>query len=371
MPKRALDRFRVFVWLRNHQKISGGGSIALAFAIFLKGLDWQIDGAIRTAAVAFTVAWFVFCFGFYVSTFWDRARRRGVFASIVVALGLGGVFYAYLPPQPITVNQVSERIPGPTPTSESPSPAADLRSELRADGNRAIRLFTIRLKLKRQYSIDEIGHFRVMYEVAAVTDKITPEFYLACQDHYDVNSFGDPYTKQFGYRWAVRYREPNDSYKPIKSFNKGKGYGATTGLVPSTDVLEASADLYNQIPSNKTLEDLYGKYLYIFVTESLVDKIGEVSLQVNNWELFSVKADRLVFQSDRPIAPWFIALSKEERAIPWRSVDVKFDEPLPPAVAARFKDQEVGWTWSLDPSGLHPKKMPEPELKIDPFKREN
>jgi hypothetical protein len=174
--------------------------------------------------------------------------------------------------------------------------------------------------------------------------------------------------KQFGYRWTVRYRDPNNTYRPTPSFSKGRQYGATTGLTPSTDVLEFSVDLYNQIPSDRILEDLNGKYLYIFVTASLADKVSQVSFQVNNWELFSVSADRLIFPDDKPIAPWFIGLSSEEKAVSWKGVYVRFDEPIPAPIAEQFKGQNPGWVWPLDFGILHPRKIPEPELKTDTFK---
>jgi uncharacterized membrane protein YtjA (UPF0391 family) len=364
--------------------------------------DWVVLGLIVAAALGFggvalsehlyTLAEVFFLFGiglFIVKAIYDHRNHELNKPLMVFFIVLGSGTSLLLvgwvewdrrhQRQRISVPEDSRQAiaePATESRSEPPNAATnqsqdDLRAALRADGNRAIRLVTVRVAFKRKYSIEEIGHFRIMYEVASVTNRITPEFYLACQDYYDVNTFVDPKAKQFGYRWTVRYREPNGTYGPTESFRKGRGYGATTGLVSTTDEMEFSVDLYNQIPADKILEDLFGKYLYIFVTESLVNKISQVSLQVNNWELFSVKADRLISQDDKPIAPWFITLSKEEKAVPWRSVDVRFDEPLPPAVAERFKGHNPGWTWSLDPSGLHPRKMPEPELKVDPFKRAN
>ncbi|HEV7473040.1 MAG TPA: hypothetical protein VGN90_03260 [Pyrinomonadaceae bacterium] len=255
----------------------------------------------------------------------------------------------------------------PTPASMSTS-TPDLRSELRADGNRAIRLVTMRVTLNRKYSIDELGHFRIMYEVAKTTNRIIPEFYLACQDNYEINTSADSRAKQFGYFWTVRNREPNNTYRPTVKYGKGRQYSAVIGNTQTTDNVEISWDLYNQIPSDQILEDLNGKELYIFVTASLVDKISAVSLQVNNWELFSIKADRLIFPDDKPMAPWFIQLSKEENAIPWKGVYMRNDEPLPPQIMEKFKGQNPGWVWSLDFGLLHPKRLPEPELKVDPMK---
>jgi hypothetical protein len=291
-----------------------------------------------------------------------RARKWNVLLGVFVVVVLTLLWWGARPDAPpASVAQTSTTI------SQSED---DLRTALRADGNQAIRTITTRIKLKRKYSIDEIGHFRIMYELATTTNKIVPEFYLACQDYYAKNEYAaDPSATTFGSRTVIRYRQPNDTYKPTPSFEiSPRHYGGFTGLDRYVDSFDVTWDLHNQVPSYKTLEDINGKELYIFVTESLANKISEVSFQVNNWELFSVKADRLVFPDDKPIAPWFLPLSKQEQAVAWKSVNVRFDEPLPPAIAARFKGQNPGWTWSLDFGLLHPKKIPEPELKVDTFK---
>jgi len=99
-PFRLLNRFRLFRWLMAHPKVSklsGGGGIVLSGAIFLKGLDWEINGATRTAAVALFVAWAVFSFSLYISQWWDKRRLLTMAAMIMVAFGLVAVWYGYLP----------------------------------------------------------------------------------------------------------------------------------------------------------------------------------------------------------------------------------------------------------------------------------
>jgi hypothetical protein len=255
--------------------------------------------------------------------------------------------------------------------SEGPE---DLRSELRADGHRAIRTLTMHVRLKRKYSIDEIGHFRIMYEVARITNQITPDFYLACQDYYgknEVNPSVDPNVNQFGYRTTIRYRDQDNTYRPTPSYDvSAKKYGSAIEATREVDDFEITWDLYDQIPSYKILDDLNGKSLYIFVTASLADKVSEVAFRVNNWELFAIKSDNLIFPDDVPIAPWFIALSKEEKAVSWKGVYVRNDLPMPSDVTSRFKGNP-GWTWSLDFGLLHPRKIPEPTLQVDPFKPTN
>ena len=97
LPRRALNRFRWFRWLRKHPKVSGGGGIALAFAVVLKALDWQIDGAAKTAALALLVAWLVLSFAIYISSLWDQRRPWMITIQIAAALVFALVWWAYLP----------------------------------------------------------------------------------------------------------------------------------------------------------------------------------------------------------------------------------------------------------------------------------
>jgi uncharacterized membrane protein YtjA (UPF0391 family) len=239
--------------------------------------DWVVLGLIVAAALGFggvalsehlyTLAYILFFFGiglFIVKAIYDHRNHELKTALMVFFIVIGGVAFLSLVgwvewdrrhekrQDASTTNASAPEVKQPSKTGAT-QPQDDLRAALRADGNRAIRLVTVRVNLKRKYSIEEIGHFRLMYEVARITDRTTPEFYLASQDYYDVNKFVDPKIKQFGYRWTVRYRDPNNTYRPTPSFIKGRQYGATTGLTPSTDVLEFSVDLYNQIPSDRIL----------------------------------------------------------------------------------------------------------------------
>jgi hypothetical protein len=84
--------------------LSGWGGLVVAFGIAIKGLDWQIDGAIKTAALAFLVAWIVFSFAFYISSAWDKRRPWTMAAQISAAIVLILVWVAYLPPPQISAN---------------------------------------------------------------------------------------------------------------------------------------------------------------------------------------------------------------------------------------------------------------------------
>lgn len=104
--------------------------MTLAFAIALKAIDWQLNGAIKTAAFAFLAAWAVFAFVIYISNVWEKRRPWMLGAQIAGGLVLAFVWWAYLPkpPEPQIV-----RIPVPIP-QPSPTPFIKLTIEEYRDG---------------------------------------------------------------------------------------------------------------------------------------------------------------------------------------------------------------------------------------------
>jgi hypothetical protein len=112
LPYRWFNRYWWFRKLMAHPRWAEGGGLVMAGVIFLKGLDWQIDGAIKTAALAFLVSWTVFSFAIYISSHWDKRRPWMMTAMIFAAVGLTIVWYAYLPQPPQqTVRPTSQGAP--------------------------------------------------------------------------------------------------------------------------------------------------------------------------------------------------------------------------------------------------------------------
>ena len=94
------------------KRLSGWGGIVAAGIIIKQGFDWHLNGATKTAAVLFLVAWFVSVFGFYISDYWKKFKIKGTALHVVAAVGLAVTWWAYLPdrpavsPQPAAVPQV-------------------------------------------------------------------------------------------------------------------------------------------------------------------------------------------------------------------------------------------------------------------------
>jgi len=95
----------------------------LAFLTFLKGVDWQIDGALKSAALAFVIAWAVLAFVIYVSSIWDKRRPLISFVWVLVGVIMAMVWWAYLP-----VEIKSER--KPSPNNDEPEIIKRLEAEL-------------------------------------------------------------------------------------------------------------------------------------------------------------------------------------------------------------------------------------------------
>jgi hypothetical protein len=80
----------------------------LSLWIAKQALDYEIDGAWKTAAFVFLAAWAVLAFSIYVSNSWDNRRRVMSIGWLLAGVLLWGVWWAYLP------------VP---PTSSSPNPS--------------------------------------------------------------------------------------------------------------------------------------------------------------------------------------------------------------------------------------------------------
>jgi hypothetical protein len=117
MSGRLLDRFAWFRWLRTHPKArqaSGGGGVVLSLWIAKQALDYEIDGASKTAAAVFLAAWAVLAFAIYVSNMWDKRRQLMSAVLVITGVLLWVIWWAYLPLQ-------SEVLTAPSATQSTPS----------------------------------------------------------------------------------------------------------------------------------------------------------------------------------------------------------------------------------------------------------
>jgi hypothetical protein len=266
---------------------------------------------------------------------WTHLRRPG--RSLVTSAD---------PPQP------SNRAPiDPTPLAES----QQARKELRAEASDSLRDIAVKVHLKRSYSIQELGHFRILY---VISDRQTPKFFLGCRDGYAVNENIDLTIKQFGMWYTMRFREPKaaKSYVEQSVYTHGPKHETSLTGSPSVSELNFTIHLYKRIPSYRTLGDLNRCILFIYITDTLSDKIGEISFVVNEWELVSAKVENLEFDNDRPPVKWFTSLSSGEKRIQWRGVFLRRTDAKKNYLVA----------WPIDFAKLNPRKIPAPDVIDEP-----
>lgn len=345
--------------------------ILLAVILFLVPLGWSVSGFPPNIILACICWGLTLVLVLHVLWIWERTGRWPLWLKVTVTVLVPIVLMAYAW-QPVKDEYRKEHPLPPPPSAASAEIAPSLESQrnaLRSESSKPLRDVAFHVKLNRQYSIQELGHFRIIFEVF---NNQALDWFMACQDLYrptydaKFNPFGS-HTNVYGYRCVVQYRTGTKTYTVIPMYSKNAVHRYTSLLTGDllVNTLEWKIDLYNQIPSYKTLEDLNRKYLYVFITAPLVDKINEVSFEANNWELISAKDEILEFIADRPIAPWFLPLSAAEKEIEWRGVYLKdlggIAKTLPP------DKRPTVLIWSLDFASVHARKLPEPEIKYDPL----
>lgn len=361
------------LWRLTESNFFMGGGVGMAIAAYA----FLIGGAPRFAVFLLVVSWLVMAVSIYRHNFFEGRSGRiqligETLVSLCVALALALLWAALRPDPSLQAEDVGRRPDSPALATSSPmaSPASTqtpqlseaqlARTEFRNEATRPVRDVAVNVKLNRSYSIQELGHFRILY---VISDNVeTPEFYLGCQDLYrenTVNRSVDPTVKQFGINYTARYRASKDSntYVAIPVYTRSPKYSGILSASQWVDTLGFSLDLYNQIPTLKTVEDLNRKVLHIYVTAPLIDKISEISFTVNNYQLVSGKIDSLMFTEDKPSVGWFKPLSNDERAVQWRGVFQKATGEIAKTLGVR----EVAVQWSLDFGVIDPKKLPEPK----------
>ena len=93
----------------------------------------------------------------------------------------------------------------------------------------------------------------------------------------------------------------------------------------------------------------------------MVDKIGQISFAVNNWELVSANSAVITSTPDEPPVRWFTDLSREEKAVKWRGVFLRPNGEMAKSLGGKVDNFVV--EWALDFSIIHPRKLPEPQIE--------
>jgi hypothetical protein len=339
-----------FWFIVEHQLFFSG-----VVALVLGGLAFEVSGWLTLAAGLFAGA--VLC----LAAIFSRGNlfqqnRKGAFGGLLLSTIILSATW-------LLIWKYKDDVKASQPSVVSES--EQLRDELKADSSKSIRDVGFRIKLDRKYTLEELGHFRIMTEVFDSNNSPNPEtlhFYLGCQDYYQINVAIDPIIKQYGYRCTAQYKPtPSTALRPIAMYDGSpqKYTGLLTGS-PTVDTLEWRVDLYRQIPNYERLEDFHGKDLYIFVTAPLAQKISHLSFFVSGWDLISLDKSVLMAKTDYPLAPWFLPLSPSEQAVEWKGIY------LMPPLRIPATEGHVA-IFHLDFGVLSPKRETVPKNVIEPF----
>jgi hypothetical protein len=164
------------------------------------------------------------------------------------------------------------------------------------------------VKLDREYTPDELGHFRILLEVIQLgSGDPNPTLWLAARDSYPVWHSGKQATKLDGTRTIVWSRNPDEKLQDTV-------VGAAVGRrIPE---ILAWGTINHRGPF-QTIESFDHKWLNIFVTQSLADKLTYVGFAVDNYVLMGMPAHCLEQTRGAPLVEWPDQLSEKVQTVAW------------------------------------------------------
>jgi pimeloyl-ACP methyl ester carboxylesterase len=185
------------------------------------------------------------------------------------------------------------------------------RNEFLPERGKQIGTATFIVQLKRPYSPDELGHFRILLEVTGrgTKDSSPATLSFAARDAYQTVRLGQQTKKRDGMLQSVWSKNPDISL-PGLVFS---GLDSVSG--PNMWLLQVSREIKRTGPF-QTIESLDHTVLNIFVSESLADKLEFVGFIVNNYLLMGLRID-CIEQTRRKPVEWPFKLSPSEERIGW------------------------------------------------------
>jgi hypothetical protein len=319
--------------------IAGGyGSLVTANALWLAG-------------ILISIGWLMVSLSIINHKFFERkSRKKQLFyngsVSLAIACILGLIFLAarlVVPPE----SKLEKEAPStPTPIVTNLSDEQLERIEFRTESAKAIKEVIVIVKFNRTYSPYDIGHFRALFEISSNSDhpKGRPALIMACRDLYQEN-VNDDVKINFGLKHTVYSRNPS----------KQTGVGGSI-LGPTVDGFDIGGDLLERrLRPFSTLDDLNGKDFQVYLSESLIGKVSEISLIANNYILISAKSEQFVINHDAP-RDWILPLTKSEKSVGWSHVLLKLTG-APDREADRVGLKNLAAPWQLDFTLFTPSKF--------------
>ena len=176
------------------------------------------------------------------------------------------------------------------------------RNAFLLESGKPITTATLMIQLKRPYTPEELGHYRVLLEITDLHrpgDPKPPSLWFAGQNL--------PNWRGYSMRTHVWSRSPD------VTFHRRVLEADKTTEIP---LLRISQDINHTGPF-QTLDSLNRKHVNVFVTESLADKIEVVGFTADGYLLMGISMKCLEGTKRAPFEPWPIQVSKAEEQIEW------------------------------------------------------
>jgi hypothetical protein len=185
------------------------------------------------------------------------------------------------------------------------------------ESSRTLKDIDLTVQLDREYKPEQLGQFRISIQIIDRRYRgpgLSPVLWLGCRDNY---------------AWAGTEESPHRTFGVLSFFasrNPDRNLDVTVQLddsVTSTSLVQARFALPEQTPF-KTLADLNYKIPTIFISESLVGKIEELTLTANNYVIIKTKADTFNSNVAGPIEGWppneVQGFRDQDQPLIWRAV---------------------------------------------------
>jgi len=187
---------------------------------------------------------------------------------------------------------------------------------------------SVLVKLNREYSPAELGHFRILVQVLSIQKpEPHPTLCLAGRDGYPTWRRRDAQSTTMGVNCLVWSKQERETHTESE------------GRLFTPRVLG-------------TLGDLDQRHLFVYVTKPLLNQISGIGVQANEYLLAFAEKEHLVPIDIAPPTPWPEPLTETEGAVPWIELLLKTDGSSLPPPAWPTKN------WYLDFSASPPSKLP-------------
>jgi len=173
------------------------------------------------------------------------------------------------------------------------------------------------LTLKQDSTPEQLGHFRFMAEIMNMYEPDPhPALWIAGRDAYAMWHSGGDSRSLIGIRSIAWSRNPDEQ---IQNTILG-------GASLVTARLDAWAHLHKRGPY-RTLGDLDGQHLSIYVTKPLLELVSGIYVVANDYVLAGADSEFFVPLDMGTLVPWPEPLTEAEASVPWVTVMLKIPNP--------------------------------------------